>query len=210
MVSVVPPGIDAKFSPAGPTPEDRLAAKSVHPLVVAVGRLVPVKQFDRLISAAAPLAALHPGLEIVVVGEGYERPALEAAIRNAGVGNVVRLVGRVDDDELVSWYRRAWLLVSTSAREGWGMTVTEAAACGTPSIASRIAGHIDAIDDGESGLLFDSQQQLVASVSSVLADDAWRQRLSARAIEQASRFTWDATALATFRLLAAEARRLRP
>ena len=56
--------------------------------------------------------------------------------------------GKLTDEELVDIYRRAWILVSASLREGWGMTVTEAGACGTPAVATRIAGHADAVDDG--------------------------------------------------------------
>jgi glycosyltransferase involved in cell wall biosynthesis len=196
LVSVVPPGIDPRYSPGG-------VAKADHPLIVAVGRLVPVKQFQRLVVAAAPLAALHENLEIVIVGEGYERPALEAAIAEAGVSNVVRLVGHLEDDALVDLYRRAWVLVSASVREGWGMTVTEAAACGTPAVASRIAGHVDAVDDELSGLLFDNDDQLVKALDKVLADEGFRARLSAGAREKSMSFGWDATALGTMEALAA-------
>ncbi|MGH9293088.1 MAG: glycosyltransferase family 4 protein, partial [Acidimicrobiales bacterium] len=146
-VFVVPPGIDGRFSPGG--------LRADHPLVVAVGRLVPVKRLERLVGAAAALRPRHPGLEVVIAGEGYERGALEGAIAAAGLRGVVRLAGRVDDDALVDLYRRAWVLASTSVREGWGMTITEAAACGTPAVASRIAGHLDAVS-GEGGILFDS------------------------------------------------------
>ncbi|HKH87654.1 MAG TPA: glycosyltransferase family 4 protein, partial [Acidimicrobiales bacterium] len=139
LVNVVRPGVDQRFTPPPGGPG---SANADHPLVVAVGRLVPVKQFERLIAAAGSLAALHPSLEIVIVGEGYERPALEVGIEAAGVGNVVRLAGHLREAELVELYQRAWVLASTSAREGWGMTVTEAAACGTPAVVSRIAGHL--------------------------------------------------------------------
>ena len=61
----------------------------------------------------------------------------------------------MDDGQLLDVYRRAWVLASTSQREGWGMTVTEAAACATPAVVSRIAGHLDAVEDGVSGLLAD-------------------------------------------------------
>ena len=54
---------------------------------------------------------------------------------------------------MVDLYRRAWVLASTSAREGWGMTITEAAACGTPAVVSDVAGHADAVVDGETGML---------------------------------------------------------
>ncbi|MDA8039875.1 MAG: glycosyltransferase family 4 protein [Actinomycetota bacterium] len=186
LVSVVPPGIDRRFSPGG--------ERSSRPLLVAVGRLVPVKRFERLVRAAAELADVHPGLEVVIVGEGYERPALESAIAAARLDSVVRLPGRLSDDAVVDLYRRAWAVVSTSAREGWGMTLTEAAACGTPAVASRIAGHLDAVEDGDSGLLFDTDRELVAGLDQVIRDGLLRARLAKGAIEQARRFSWDATA----------------
>lgn len=203
-VSVVAPGIDGRFAPDVTGSTRTIGAKADHPLVVAVGRLVPVKQFDRVIAAAQPLAALHPDLEIVIVGEGYERPALEAAIEEAGVGNVVRLAGHLSDDELLALYRRAWVLISTSAREGWGMTVTEAAASGTPAVVSRIAGHLDAVDDGVTGLLFDNEDQFVKSVDRVLADGVLRRKMSRAALERSARYSWEATAVSTLELLAAE------
>ncbi len=208
LVSVVPPGVDRQFGRDGLGTKP--SSKADHPLVVAVGRLVPVKQFDRLIAAAAALATLHPDLEVVIVGEGYERAALEAAIDEAGVRNVVRLVGRLEADELVALYRRAWVLASTSAREGWGMTVTEAAACGTPAVVSRIAGHLDAVEDGVTGLLFDNEDQFIKGIDRMLADSSLRRRLSKAAHDRARQFSWEATALGTLELLAAEASRRRP
>lgn len=218
LVSVVPPGIDPRFSTAsehGPgakangTSRRARGGKADHPLVLAVGRLVPVKQFDRLIAAAGPLSALHPDLEIVIVGEGSERPVLEAAIAASGAGRVVRLAGRLGDDELVELYRRAWVLVSTSAREGWGMTVTEAAACGTPAVASRIAGHLDAVTDDVTGLLFENEDQFVKAVDRVLADSTFRAALASGALERATGLTWNATAFGTLEVLAEEACRHR-
>jgi glycosyltransferase involved in cell wall biosynthesis len=204
-VSVVAPGIDERFAPGSAGSARAIGTKADHPLVVAVGRLVPVKQFDRVIAAAQPLAALHPDLEIVIVGEGYERPALEAAIEEAGAGNIVRLAGRLSEDELLALYRKAWVLISTSAREGWGMTVTEAAASGTAAVVSRIAGHLDAVEDGVTGLLFDNEDQFVKSVDSVLADGVLRAKMSRAARERSAGFSWEATAVATLELLAAEA-----
>ncbi len=206
LVSVVPPGVDEQFVPATAGPE---GGRADHPLVVAVGRLVPVKQFDRLIAAAGPLAALHPSLEIVIIGEGYERPALEAAIDSAGVGNVVRLAGHLSGEALVELYRRAWVLASTSAREGWGMTVTEAAACGTPAVVSRIAGHLDAVEDDVTGLLFDNEDQLVKALDRVIGDQELRNRLASSALERAGALTWEATARGTLEVLAASASRRR-
>ncbi len=200
-VTVVPPGIDPRFAPGG--------AKSETPLVVAVGRLVPVKRFELLVGALLPVRTAVPDLEVVIVGEGYRREALEAQIHDAGAASWVHLPGRLDDDVLLDLYRRAWLLASASAREGWGMTITEAAACGTPAVATRIAGHSDAIDEGRSGMLVDDAAQLSAAVEGLLRDPDRRRRLSEGALEHAARFTWEATARGTLEVLAADAIRRR-
>ena len=89
------------------------------------------------------------------------------------------------------------------------MTITEAAACGTPAVATRIAGHADAIVDERTGLLVDDPTELGAAIERVLADDALRASLSAGALAHASRFTWAATARGTLEVLANEALRRR-
>jgi glycosyltransferase involved in cell wall biosynthesis len=195
-ISVVPPGVDRRFTPGG--------ARSPRPLVVAAGRLVPVKRFELLIDALVELRGHHPDLEAVIVGEGYERPALEARIRAAGATGWLTLPGHLSDGDLLSLYRRAWVLASTSLREGWGMTVTEAAACGTPAVVSRIAGHLDAVDHGASGYLADGPE-LGKHLDRVLRDGALRLRLGKGALELASRYTWEATARGTLEALASTA-----
>jgi glycosyltransferase involved in cell wall biosynthesis len=200
-VMVVPPGIDARFSPGdGPDPD---------PLVVAVGRLVPVKRFDRFLEAMIALKELQPRLKAMIVGEGYERPALEALIAEADAGEWFTLPGRLTDAELVTTYRRAWVVTSTSVREGWGMTLTEAAACGTPAVATRIAGHEDAVVDGESGFLVASVPELVEATASILANPLLRRRLSLGALRRAEEMTWERTAEVTLRTLAAQVTRRR-
>ena len=199
MVHVVPPGVDTKFSAGG--------EKSIRPLVVAVGRLVPVKRFDLLVEVLIALKERQPDLEAVIAGEGYERDALEAQIKSAGADEWISLLGRVNDDALISLYRRAWVLASVSAREGWGMTITEAAACGTPAVATNIAGHSDAVKDGASGLLGKSREDLVDALDRVISDEGLRVRLSEGALENASRLTWESTAYGTLEVLANEATR---
>ena len=195
-ISVIPPGIDERYTPLG--------ERSPHPFVVAVGRLVPVKRFDVLIDALVRLRREQPTLEAVIVGEGYERPALETQIKAAGATSWLRLPGRVDDDELLELYQRAWVLTSASAREGWGMTITEAAACGTPSVVSNIAGHTDSVADGFSGLLVEPRE-LAGALGKVIGDPELRARLTAGALAHAATFTWANTARQTFAALAQEA-----
>jgi glycosyltransferase involved in cell wall biosynthesis len=200
-VEVVPPGIDPEFTPGG--------AKSEVPLVVAVGRLVPVKRFHVLLEALVKVKEQQPALEAVIVGEGYERERLEALRRELGMDSWVSLPGAVSNETLIDLYQRAWVVASAAAHEGWGMTLTEAAACGTPAVATRIAGHEDAVQHERTGLLADNEAEFATELTRVCADTALRERLAAAALERASELTWGATARGTLEVLAAEALRNR-
>jgi glycosyltransferase involved in cell wall biosynthesis len=195
-ITVSAPGVDARFSPGG--------ERAREPLVVAVGRLVPVKRFDLLVRALADLRQRVPALRAVIIGEGYARPELEALRAELGAESWLELPGRVEDDDLVDWYRRAWVVASSSLREGWGMTLTEAAACGTPAVATAIAGHTDAVLHGESGLLVEDVDELAGALHRVVTDEVLRNRLSRGALDRARWFTWEATARRSLEALAEE------
>jgi glycosyltransferase involved in cell wall biosynthesis len=198
-ISVVPPGIDAVFSPAG--------ERSPVPLLVAVGRLVAVKRLPLMVNAMTQLRKRVGELQVVIVGEGYQRPELEAQVADANAEGWIHLPGRLPTDQVVDLYRRAWAVTSFSGHEGWGMTLTEAAACGTPAVASDIPGHRDAVVDGETGLLGASDNDIVRLLEQVITDAPLRERLGAGALKRAATLTWDATALGTLKVLADDARR---
>ncbi len=199
QVSVIAPGIDARFSRGGRRDSD--------PLLLAVGRLVPHKRFDLLVETLVRIHARHPNVRAVIAGEGSERPALEALISGHQAKEWLTLPGRVDEERLVDLYRRAWVLMSTSAYEGWGLTISEAAGCATPAVASPIAGHMDAIEDGMSGFLAEPGQAMEDAVSAILSNQIVRRRLQRGALERSRLLTWDKTALETLRVLASDAAR---
>ena len=196
QVQVVEPGVDESFRPG--------AGRAAEPLVVAVGRLVPYKRFDRLIDVLVNLRRHHPGLRAVIAGEGSGREALEAQIATHGATDWLSLPGRIDDDALIDLYQRAWILASPSAFEGWGLTITEAAACATPAVVSPIAGHCDALVDGVTGFLAEPGPDMEARIESLLVDERLRRRMQRAARRRAETLTWDRTALETLRILALE------
>ncbi len=201
-ITVVPNGLDSRFSPGGP------ADRSPTPLVAAVGRLVPVKRFHLLIRAAAAARARVPDLQLVIGGEGYERATLEQVVAELGADEWVSLPGRLRDDEVVALYRRAWVVASTSKREGWGMSITEAAACGTPAVANDIGGHRDIIVHGRTGVLADDHG-MADALATVLQDQELRTRLSAGALEASAQYDWGTTATSMMGLLVEDAKRRR-
>lgn len=198
-VQVVHNGIGSRFVPgADPT------ATRPHE-ILAVGRLVPVKRFDMLIRGAAEARRSVKDLTLTIVGDGYERERIETLIHRLGAQDWIRLTRHVSNESLLEHYQRARVVASASVREGWGLTLTEAAACGTPSVATRVVGHIDTVDDGVSGLLVDDEQELGDALARVcLDDDLWR-RLVEGATRHAARFSWDRTAVGIFDALADEA-----
>ncbi len=197
LVEVVPPGVDPRYTPGG--------TRSATPLVMGVGRLVPVKRHDRLIRAVVAARIEAPDLHLVLVGTGPDRIALESLVDELDASEFVRFAGRVSDDDLVDLYRSAWAVASTSVREGWGMTLTEAAACATPSVATRIPGHVDAIAEDQSGLLADDEADFARHLVRIATESELRQRLSIGALAHASKFTWSNTATRILETLADEA-----
>lgn len=199
QVAISPHGIDDRFTP-GP-------GRSMRPLVVAVARLMPQKGIPALIEALVRARATVPDLEAVIVGDGPYRAEYEATVRSLACEGWVRFTGRVEDDELVDWYRRGWVVASASQREGFGLTLTEAAACGTPVVATRIPGHVDAVDEGVSGLLADDTQELGDRIAQVLGDEQLRDRLVQGGLEHAQHFRWDRSAAALLGALCDDAER---
>ena len=151
LVCVEPPGVDlTRF-----TPGDRTAARAGLGLNhsafvgVCVRRLVPRMGLETLIDAWAHLQSdgeLPLGAQLLVAGEGPLRSELEERAARAGLKDVVRLLGRIDDDALVDLYRAGDVgIVPTRSFEGYGLVVIEAAACGTPTIVSRSGGLPEAV-----------------------------------------------------------------
>jgi glycosyltransferase involved in cell wall biosynthesis len=200
-LTVVPPGVDPSFHPGG--------ERSVDPLVMAVGRLAPVKRFDVLLDALVAVRASVPELRVEIVGDGPLRRDLEARVDALGARDWVSLPGRVPHDELVRRYQSAWLVASASLAEGWGMTLTEAAACGTPAVALDNVGHRGAVLDGITGVLVPAERDLGAAVAAALADETRRAAMGTAAIAHASTLRWDRTAGETLAVLAADVRRRR-
>jgi glycosyltransferase involved in cell wall biosynthesis len=172
-------------------------------LIVYVGRLKKYKRIDLLIRAMGRIIQRRPAVRLVIVGEGDHRPALERLARSLGLNGSVEFTGFVPLAEKVSLLRRAALSANPSPKEGWGVTVIEANACGTPVVASDVPGLRDAIVEGETGKLvpFGSEEALAGEIVRLLDDDAERGRLAEGAVAWASRFSWDASAQEMLRVL---------
>jgi glycosyltransferase involved in cell wall biosynthesis len=196
------------LAPCGQDPIDSPdAMRAVYPRIVVVGRLVAHKRVDLLISAFAEVANQVDDIRLDVVGDGPELPALRALATKLLLDDRVRFHGRVADQRRDDLLDCAWLTVSTSVGEGWGLSVIEAAARGVPAVALRVPGLQDSVVDGVTGWLVDEPADLakaiIGAVQSLVDEpDAVVRSVACRS--WAGRFTWAATADRLLAVLADE------
>ncbi|KAB2923264.1 MAG: glycosyltransferase family 4 protein [Bacteroidetes bacterium] len=178
-------------------------AKSATPLVGALGRLKKYKSFDHLIEAFAIVKREMPDARLEIVGDGDDRPRLEQLTRTLGLTESVAFAGFVSEQEKVDRLNRMHVAVNTSAKEGWGLTATEANACGTTTVSSNVQGLRDAVVDGETGLLYEygDREQLAEKVLLLLRDANLRERLERQALVRSKEFDWQTGAERTMEVL---------
>jgi glycosyltransferase involved in cell wall biosynthesis len=171
---------------------DPAVQKSATPTVLYIGRVRRYKGVDWVMRALPGVLARVPGARLTVVGDGPYRPALERAARQMGIAGSVEFAGFLPLAEKVRRLREAWVLVQPSPKEGWGLTVVEAGACGTAVVAADSPGLRDSVRDGETGLLvpWGDDARLAAALARVLEDRALRERLGTAGIAWAHRFQW--------------------
>jgi glycosyltransferase involved in cell wall biosynthesis len=150
--------------PEGHTPHPvPRVAKEATPTVVFLGRLVAMKRPEDAIAAYQILAQELPQARLWVIGDG---PLLER-LRASAPG--VSFLGRLGRDELLDRLARAHVLVATSVREGWGLNVSEAAACGTPSIGYVVPGLVDAVPASGGALVQPTPEALAEALREYFA-----------------------------------------
>jgi glycosyltransferase involved in cell wall biosynthesis len=153
-----------------------------RPRIVAMGRLGPEKGFDMLIDAFAGMAPVFPDWDLVIWGEGKERPALTRQRDRLGLGDRVQLPGRTNTPHRE--LRRAELFALSSRREGFPMGLAEALACGVPAVAFDLpSGPRDMIRPGIDGLLVPPGDigAFAAAMSNLMADADRRRTMACQA-----------------------------
>lgn len=181
-------GIDSQtFTPA---PELR----SPTPIIAYVGRLRRYKGVELILQAVARMQNQDVAVEIA--GTGDDRPRLEALAASLDLGRRVRFLGFVSEAEKSALLRRAWIVSLTSPKEGWGITNLEAAACGTPVVASDSPGLRESVLDGRTGFLVKhgDVNALADACDRIIADPALVTRLGTAGRVFAESFTWESAA----------------
>ena len=191
LIEVIPNGIDLEHYT--PHPE---GLRTPEPSLLFLGRLKKYKGVELLVRAVALLASEGLHVTLRVGGNGDDRPRLEKITRDLGIEDNVHFLGFVNEEDKLELFRTSWLHGLTSPNEGWGISIMEASACGTPSVASDVPGLRESVVDGGTGLLVPhgDVRALANAMAALLNDDERRHAMGRQARSFAEHYSWDACA----------------
>ena len=150
-------------------------------VISSVGRLVPWKGFEGLISVFSELQKNKPALRLVIVGEGPDRDTLEQCAQKLRVADAVLFTGRLAQHEMLEYVKASDVFVLNTSYEGFSHQLLEVLAVGTPCVTTNVGGNVEIIRDGENGLLFpyNDLPKLKKSIELVLGDKDLVERITA-------------------------------
>ncbi len=196
LITVIHNGVDSeRFRPG---------VKYPSPRILFLGRLRRYKSVDVIIRAMPIILQQIPELHLDIVGSGPMAKELHSLTEKLGMSDSIHFHGFVNEMDKVEFLRQAHIAIQPSMKEGWGLTVLEANACGTPVIAANVPGLIDSVVDGETGILvpYGDPAALAHEVVALLTDVGRYQRMSQTAVEWARRFHWKKSARSCLELFA--------
>jgi phosphatidylinositol alpha-1,6-mannosyltransferase len=181
-------------------PEDASPLDDARPTILTIARIEErYKGHDTIVRALPLVLAKVPDAQWVVIGDGSLRAGLEALAASYGVSQAVRFLGAVSDEQRNLWLRRARLLAMPSrlpaggfAGEGFGIVYLEAGAYGKPVVAGNVGGALDAVRDGETGLLVEPTDPVLVAeaITRLLLDGELARRLGEGGRRNALAHTW--------------------
>ncbi len=191
-IRVIPNGVELEaFTPA---PE---GGRFPQPTILYLGRLKRYKRVDLLLKATAVLRDEGVPVRLLIAGKGDHSDALEREARELGLqDDEVRFLGFVSESEKRELLARAWVHCLVSPKEGWGIANLEAAAAGTPTVASDAPGLRDSVVHDETGFLVPHGDvaALATRIREVVEDPGLRERMGQAGRAFAGQFSWDRTA----------------
>ena len=210
-IEIVAPGVEhAFFAPGDRTGARRaIGADPERPMILFVGRIQPLKGPDVAIRALADLHERgHRDAQLTIVGGasgrdgGIETQRAHDLVDELALHDAVDFVAPQPHHVLSSYYRAADIVIVPSRSESFGLVALEAAACGTPVVASAVGGLLSLVDDGRTGRLITGRDpaDYAVAMAEILDDDALRHAMGAAAVRHAASYTWRAAAQRLLRL----------
>lgn len=170
--------------------------KEKTPLIAYVGRIKKYKNISAILDAVEILKNRIPDIKFIIGGEGDFLPELKKHVAQKKLDQWIEFKGYVSEEEKAEILGRAWIFVTMPLKEGWGITVIEANAMGTPAIGSDVHGLRDSIKNKETGILvpLDNPPALANEILDLINNQDRLDSLSKSALEWSKNFNWDISA----------------
>jgi glycosyltransferase XagB len=177
--------------------------KTDYPSYIYLGRLKDYKNIDIAIKAFAKVLRIKKNAKLSIVGSGESYLRLHKLVTDLKIKRAVTFHGRVNEEQKAKLLAKSWAAIQPSQMEGWGITVIEANATGTPVIASRVSGLQDSVIDGHTGILVPagSVTQFANAMMRIAEDDTLRVKLSEEARNWAKNFDWSKSSESFYNLI---------
>jgi glycosyltransferase involved in cell wall biosynthesis len=199
QIKIIYCGMDYDFYV--PSPERDIEKNGKY--LLFIGRLQKYKGVLDICEAFEKISKKFPDLKLKIAGSGTFRAKLEKWIKKRDLSDRIALLGFISEDEKLRLLQHAFLIVQPSYKEGWGLTVIEANACGVPVVANNAPGLCDSVSDGKTGLLykFGDADDAAAKISELLENPQKYDELSSNCRTWAQKFKWQKASDETFDLL---------
>jgi glycosyltransferase involved in cell wall biosynthesis len=166
------------------------------PVILYIGRIKKYKRIDHIIQAFKIISGVLPESQLLIAGKGDDEFRLKKMVQELNLGDSVKFLGYVSEDDKPKIFAKSDVFVITSEKEGWGISVIEANAAGLPAIGYNVEGLKSSIQEGKTGFLIENGniRKFADKVCFILKNDKTRNEMSKKAVQWASRFSWDAMA----------------
>lgn len=167
--------------------------KTANPTMLYLGRLKEYKRIEYAIRALKRLLPEFPKLRLAIAGEGDYEKKLLSMVKKLNLIKHVDFLGLVSEEEKIGLMQKAWVFLMPSKVEGWGITVMEAGALGTPSVGTNVLGLRDSIVDSKTGFLSDSFGEFTSNIRRLLINPSMRTEMGKNSKNRASKFSWNSS-----------------
>ena len=184
-IILIPLGVDLNLY--------NISEKSSYPAVVYFGGYRKYKRPLDAVSIFKKISIKLPEVRFTFIGDGPELQNVRSLVKDQGIANKTTFTGKLKDTDLAKIVSQSWLNVHTSVTEGWGLSIIEASASGTPTVAYSVPGVVDAIEDGKNGIkVKDGDMDAFVEAALTILRDPMSWQTSSRKV--AEKYSWDITA----------------
>lgn len=171
------------------------------PTILYLGRIKKYKRVGMLIKIMPQILDIVPNAHLLIAGWGTEGTSVTDISMRSIMRKKIKIIGPVTESEKRHLLTRSWVFVNPSIGEGWGISIIESNLYGTPAIAFDVAGLSESIQNGETGLLVKTEEELVDKICEVLKNKKVREKLSHNSIKWAKKFNWDSAAAQSIKIM---------